>query len=251
MLILLDLIKIGFGQRKSIGDDLNIKFIASSKHVLEVRDRPIPASQLLPTWWKNMDTFATGKFDMIPYPTTTAKKCFPLLDSMTSGYILTLWSDLFVSKDYNGNQVVKWAVMEPVVDAWTPMQLSSYEIPEGFSKTVYKYYHGWIIETPKNYSCLVTHPFGYQNLPIKTITGVIDTDELKTHANAPFVIKEDFEGIIPKGTPMAQIIPFKRDNWKMEIDLITDEESRFRYDRLYSTIKSSYGINLRSKKEYR
>ncbi len=230
---------------------MKIKFIASGQHVLDVREKPVPASSMLPAWWKQMDPFASGKFDMIPYPTVTAKKCFPLLDGLTAGYILTLWSDLFVTKDAYGDQVVKWATREPVVDAWTQMQVSSYEIPEGFSKTIYKYYHGWIIETPKNYSCLVTHPVGYQNLPIRTITGVVDTDKLETHANAPFLIKKDFEGIIPKGTPMAQIIPFKREDWKMEIDLINEQQVSHRYDRLYSTIKSSYGINLRSKKEYK
>jgi hypothetical protein len=26
-----------------------------------------------------------------------------------------------------------------------------------------------------------------------------------------------FEGLIPKGTPVAQVIPFKRDKWKMKI----------------------------------
>jgi hypothetical protein len=230
---------------------MKIKFIASKQHVLDVREKPIPAGAMVPDWWKDMDPFAYGRFDVNPFPTVTAKKCFPLLDGLTSGYILPLWSDLFVSKDNNGNRIVKWVVSEPVIDIWAPWQVSSYEIPEGFGKDVYKYYHGWIIETPKNYSCLITHPIGYPNLPIKALTGVVDTDKLETHANAPFLIKEGFEGIIPKGTPMAQIIPFKRDNWKMEIDSITEEQHSFRRDRLHSTIKSSYGTNFRVKKEYK
>jgi len=39
--------------------------------------------------------------------------------------------------------------------------------------------------------------------------------------NVPFFFSKDFEGIIPMGTPIAQIIPFKRDDWKSEI--INDE----------------------------
>ena len=230
---------------------MKIKFIASGDHVLEVRERPFPASEMLPDWWKDMPAFSNGKYDINPYSTVTGKKCFPLLDSLTAGYIIPLWSDLLVTRDKDNNQIVKWAVNQPVVDTWPLTQSASYQIPEGFAKTVYKYYHGWIIETPKNYSCLVIHPVGYQNLPIRAITGVIDTDKLKTHANAPFVIKENFQGIIPKGTPMAQVIPFKRDNWKMEIDSISDKETAFRYDRLHSTLKSSYGRNLRIKKEYK
>jgi hypothetical protein len=230
---------------------MKIKFIASSKHVLEVRPKPVPASTLIPEWWKEMPPYGTEKFDMQPYPTTTAKKCFPLLDGLTSGYIITLWSDLFVKKDSFGNQSVNWTVSHPVVEAWSQLQSSSYEIPEGFNKTVYKNFHGWIIETPKDYSCLIVHPVGYQNLPIRTLTGVVDTDKLKTLSNAPFLIRDDFEGIIPKGTPMAQVIPFKRDSWKMEIDSITAEETMYRHEKLYSTIKSSYGKFLRVNKEYR
>jgi hypothetical protein len=230
---------------------MKIKFIASGEHVLNVREKPVPASELLPTWWKDMPPFSAGKYDLQPYSTVTAKKCFPLLDGLTSGYILKLWSDILVTKDAQGIQSVKWAVSQPVVEAWPLEQSASYEIPDGFFKGVYKYHHGWIIETPKNYSCLVIHPIGYQNLPVRAITGVVDTDRLKTNINAPFVIREDFEGIIPKGTPMAQIIPFKRDSWEMNIDLISDKEILYRYDKLYSTLKSSYGRNLRIKKEYK
>jgi hypothetical protein len=30
----------------------------------------------------------------------------------------------------------------------------------------------------------------------------------------PFYIKKNFEGLIPVGTPMFQILPIKRDSWK-------------------------------------
>ena len=137
------------------------------------------------------------------------------------------------------------------MEAWPHSQSSSYEVPEGFSKTVFKYYHGWIIETPKDYSCLITHPIGYPNLPIKTITGIIDTDSLKTFANSPFVIKEGFEGIIEKGTPMFQIIPFKRDSWKAEYELMGKETNFHNNEKLHSRIVSSYGRFLRKPKEFK
>jgi hypothetical protein len=31
--------------------------------------------------------------------------------------------------------------------------------------------------------------------------------------NVPFYIKKGFEGIIPQGTPIAQLIPFRQENW--------------------------------------
>jgi hypothetical protein len=41
----------------------------------------------------------------------------------------------------------------------------------------------------------------------------MDSDQYSTSGNIPFFIKEDFSGVIPAGTPFAQIIPIKRDSW--------------------------------------
>jgi hypothetical protein len=34
----------------------------------------------------------------------------------------------------------------------------------------------------------------------------------------PFFVVKGFTGIIPAGTPYAQMIPFRRENWESEID---------------------------------
>jgi hypothetical protein len=39
---------------------------------------------------------------------------------------------------------------------------------------------------------------------------------MENNTNHPFFIQEEFEGIIPKGTPYMQMIPIKRDSWKSE-----------------------------------
>ena len=38
-------------------------------------------------------------------------------------------------------------------------------------------------------------------------------------------VEKDFKGVIEKGTPLAQVIPFKRDDFSMElVDLKTSEK---------------------------
>ncbi len=37
----------------------------------------------------------------------------------------------------------------------------------GYDQVVYKYHNCWIPQTPKGYSCLITSPFGYNDLPFK------------------------------------------------------------------------------------
>jgi hypothetical protein len=230
---------------------MEIKFIASSKHVTEVRSKPQPASSFMPSWWKEMPMFSNGakKLELTPYSNVTAKKCFPLLDSMTTGYIVTLWADILVN-DYNGVSGIRWTTESPVVEAWETSQTQGYELPQGFVFPVYKYLHGWIIKTPPGYSCLITHPFGYPDLPIKTLTGIVDTDNFNGLANSPFVIQKGFEGIIEQGTPMFQIIPFKRDEWKAIYEEKTDEESFYERERFYSKITSRYGRSYRVKKSF-
>jgi len=228
-----------------------IQFIASSRHVAEVRERPKPAYSLIPDWYKNMPIFSTGdKLDLAPYPTVTGKRCIPMLDGITAGYIVTLWADILV-KNVNGFMETRWTTDEPVLESWGLEQSSTYKVPDGFALPVFKYLHGWIPKTPAGYSCYITHPVGYPNLPIRTITGIIDTDKLESPANSPFVIREDFEGIIEKGTPMFQIIPFKRDEWEAEYLEQSTEDTILARERLNTTIWSSYGRNLRTKKSYK
>lgn len=228
-----------------------IQFIASSRHVAEVREKPQPAYTLIPEWYKNMPIFSSGvKLDLNPYPNVTGKRCIPMLDGITAGYIVTLWADIFV-KCVNGFMSVKWVTNEPVLESWSVQQSSTYEVPDGFALPVFKYLHGWIPRTPAGYSCYITHPVGYPNLPIRTITGIVDTDKLESLTNSPFVIRKDFEGIIEKGTPMFQIIPFKRDEWEAEFSEQSVEDTNMAKDRLNTTIWSSYGRKLRTKKSYK
>jgi hypothetical protein len=231
-----------------------IKFKATSQHVWEVRERPVPASSVFPEWWKDMPTYTNNenKFRLDGYPNVTGKKCFPMLDSISAGYIVTLWSDILVSENSHPDSKAKieWTVDEPVADAWSSSQVEGFDFPKDCSKMVFKYMHGWIIKTPPGWSCLITHPVGYNNLPIQTITGLVDTDILDTPANSPFMIKSGFEGIIEKGTPMFQIIPFKRSDWKAEYELQKENENWINIEKLKTKMVSSYGRNLRKSKKY-
>ena len=230
---------------------MEIEFIAMNSHVTKVRSKPEPASTFMPSWWKEMPVFSGGakKLNLMPYSNVTAKKCFPLLDGMTTGYIATLWADLLVT-DYEGVSGARWTTEAPILEAWETSQTQGYELPQGFTFPVYKYLHGWVIKTPPGYSCLITHPFGHPNLPLRTLTGVVDTDTFNGLANSPFVIQKGFEGIIEKGTPMFQIIPFKRDEWKATYSERSEEESFYEQERFYSKIISRYGRSYRTKKSF-
>jgi hypothetical protein len=81
--------------------------------------------------------------------------------------------------------------------------------------------HGFVIaKAPKGYSILYTHPLNRHDLPFRTFSGVVESDNYDLPVNFPFQLiislKENENLIVPKGTPVVQFIPIKRENWNHE-----------------------------------
>ena len=90
-----------------------------------------------------------------------------------------------------------------------------------------KFKMDFLIETPKGTSCYYLDPFLFDNPYFSTWQGVIDTDkfnQITTNNNLIFYPKVDESFIIPKGTPLVQIVPFVRYPWKSKVTYLTKEE---------------------------
>jgi hypothetical protein len=72
---------------------------------------------------------------------------------------------------------------------------------------------------PSGYSVIYSQPFNRYDLPFLTTNGIIDNDNINLPGTMPFFVKEDWSGIIPAGTPYAQLIPFKREDWSSSVEL--------------------------------
>jgi hypothetical protein len=124
-------------------------------------------------------------------------------------------------------------------------------IPPGYNEQPWKFTSFWGVETPANYSVLFTHPLNRTDLPFITLSGVVETDGYKQPVNFPFLLRADFEGILEAGTPIAQLIPIKREPWKSEfLDFdqrkIAEIEAPFRR-RIFRAYKSLFW----KRKEYK
>ena len=230
-----------------------ITFRAKDNHVMEVRERPQPASNFVPEWWDTMPhyTTPTNTLELSPMPSVTVKRCLSAFDGLTAGYMVTLWADVQVKYDEIEKTSIKWTTQEMVFDTWKDYQTSTYEIPDNFTLPVFKYFHGWVIKTPPGWSALFTHPIGYQNLPFRVIPWIVDTDKLETDINVPIVFKKGFEGILEKGTPIFQIIPIYRSKWESNYELGTPEQHRLNNEKLRTKIVSSYARYIREPKSYK
>jgi hypothetical protein len=187
--------------------------------------RPVPAYKFLPEWYKNTEPYINGakKPSAEAKTQATIKRCVPVLDSLSLGYFILSPCDVYVSKrDGLPYYQWSWSPLQPLITFHSitqalehPYRNKDYAIP--------KWTNPWLVKTPKGYSCIFTTPF-HRDSPFQIFTGVVDTDAYDQAVNFPFGLKDpEFEGLIPAGTPIAQVIPFKRTSWKSEYIETTPE----------------------------
>jgi hypothetical protein len=117
---------------------------------------------------------------------------------------------------------------------------------------MFKYLNPWIPQLPRGYSALVVPCFGYPNSPFRPLSGIVDYDKSMHPLQTPVFVKQGFEGVVEKGTPMAQLIPFKRSDWSSEFSYLEDGELATLMDRNFaSTIVNNYIKNFWQKKTYK
>ena len=237
-----------------------IKFYPVNFDTGELIEPPTPASKYnIPDWFKKLPkyTFGASKFFYNGGSNLTVKSCLPVVDAFTSGYTINLHCDVQVTQN-NGIPIFQWAynqvgVPEPVryrpkvdessVCGWNGL--------DGYEDLNFNWMPSWSIKTPKGYSSIFTHPINRVDLPFYTLGGVIDTDGWGDAGNHPFLLKRGWEGIIPKGTPIIQVIPFKRENWKSDIDKTMTKEYYKQIGRRDSYLKDYYKKFIWSSKSYK
>src|SRR5205823_6243427 len=81
---------------------------------------------------------------------------------------------------------------------------------------VVKFMNPWIIKTPPGYSCLFMQPVNRMEVPFFVLSGVVETDSYYNEINFPSVsmMRPGTSITLKKGTPIAQIFPFKREDWQ-------------------------------------
>lgn len=233
---------------------LKIKFNPSSEVADQIMEEPKPASKFLPEWFKKISTFIASDSECPKLPNLnsnlTAKACIPLLDALTAGYMITLPCDIIATKDTRYPHRLMWDVSWTAITEHTRFQYRNFDIPPEYEPDAFKWETFFTIKTPPGYSCFFMHPANRLDLPFYTLSGFVDTDDYNLPVNLPFFLRQDFEGIIPKGTPVAQVIPMKREEWKGQREQY-DSKSKHLIDDLKTTIFRSYKNRFWSKKSYK
>ncbi len=190
--------------------------------------KPTPAAQSLPSWYKDMPRFFAPNDQHLDYirDLGTIRDCPAVNDAMFAGYTLYLPGDVYI--DATGKQVeyntgsfgigsrIEGANFDFVV-AHDPLATKGYQSMFTFHEQTLKWQPFWGVRTDEGYSTMFMHPFHRNDLPFYSVTAIVDTDKFATRDPYAFFIKKGFKGVIHRGTPILQVIPFKRDDWQMQI----------------------------------
>ena len=209
----------------------------------------------IPQWFKDIKPYGLSnlEWDSTGRIKKNAKSCIPFLDTFTSGYTVELWCDVYINMSGTEREM-RWGagagVMNPPVHV---REAKDHLIPTPTGYDDISHFV-WILpyafKTPPGYSSYMTHPINRYDLPFLTLTGIVDTDKIMHGGNVPFFLKKDFVGVLKKGTPIIQILPFKRDNWVSEKDSSLKDEDREERSKSNHVFFGYYKDNKWSKKTY-
>jgi hypothetical protein len=249
--------------------DKEIEFSAHEDYFALKEDYPTPIKLNIPEWYKKLEHNIEIK---------TIKGCMPFLDTLTSGYLLKTPQDFYVKHnienknekgkvfkdsfqtfglhDMNHILGAKNVNLNSGLDIHNVGQLiGSPFIDKNKNLPFYKILNPWKIKTPKGYSCLFVPPLNNSDDRFSIIPGIVDTDTFPNEVNFPIIINGDkypvLETLIKKGTPYVQIIPFKRDSWKMMIK--PRKQKEIQNSRLFYGLKvlNIYKDNYWNKKSWK
>lgn len=187
---------------------------------------PVRSKQALPDWLRTMPS--TVQASSVNLEVRTLKQCPPVIDAMSLGVTVFLSTDIRVDDDG-----FHWDWNFPILpDTLLPRAPLSVHVPEQVQAVpafddhcVLKFHNWWTFETEPGYSLYCKHPSNRLDLPFHTLEGLVDSDRFKDgliHFPARWV-DDAFKGILPRGTPIAQLFPIKRAPMALVIDQQSDD----------------------------
>ena len=216
-----------------------------------------PASKFIPDWWKNQDTkfeseqIKNNKQAQIrgggEHTTvqSTTRNCPGIYDYMTSGYIVPAWSDIRLewkqgkaeAFDLQTGQMLLYLQQQygqsmPMLMQHEFKQAKDAPFWDNSMKNILKFSSPWNLRTSEGVSCFFTHPYYHSSTDYTVMPGIMDTD-VKKYSNTIINVflrlnKQGKPIFIERGTPLIQIIPFKRSDVKFKcITNPTQDESRY------------------------
>lgn len=233
-----------------------INFYPTNKNI-EKSSYPIPAKKSIPQWYKDITLYNSSNnpvnSEVVNYGSgvdgsaLSVKVCTPFYDAMTIGYHYVLPEDVEVILNHNGIPSFSWKSNDWIINRVPDVEIP---IPPYHHPICFTFRIMFGIDLPKGSSAILTQPMNRNDLPFTIPSGIVDADIKFFPLDIRFFLKRGVEGIIKKGTPIIQVIPFTRESWQMEVDDSILEEKMWLHEKRRTMLSSWYTKNAHSKKEY-
>jgi hypothetical protein len=213
--------------------------------LIDVLPRPLPAKAALPAWLRQMAPRVPSSVHQRSI--RTVKQCPPFVDAMTHGFMMLLPCDVRVQAG-----AFSWNWPLPALEVpGHPRAPLSFHVPEQIAgsplahgpHSAIKFNSFWTIELEPGWSLMAVHPINRDDLPFRLVTGLVDADRFNdVGINFPAVwVDAEFDGVLPRGTPIAQCYPVPRDAPVLVCEAMSDER-RGRYEALAASIMAGPGV---------
>ncbi len=178
---------------------------------------PVPAKDYLPGWFRKLPAVD----DRVVSNTDTGltiKRCMPFLDAMTTGWIIPFAATVRMTISDEGRHVeTGWDFDRTMASNHGMHQVRGN--PWG-DRPPCKFHNFWTIRTPPGWSCLFIDPLNRPNGVFQILAGIVDTDTYTAPIHFPFFATgPDGLHVIEKGSPLAQVIPFRRDAAEVPVEI--------------------------------
>tara|TARA_B100000029_G_scaffold471993_1_gene512144 strand:+ start:2356 stop:3072 length:717 start_codon:yes stop_codon:yes gene_type:complete len=206
-----------------------IKFVTVSDVLFyEEELLPQPISNFIPEWFKDIKNYSNDSKHDITSKVKTVKTCPSFVDIFQQGYVIPAPVDYV----FKVNTKEDWSWEIPLafekenkmidVDIHDDIQMVDHLPKNSKIKKVFKLNLPLRVITPKGYSCTqLPMPYTY-NDKWELSYGVLKTDVIH-EINLQINILTNEEVLIKQGTPLGVYIPFKREEYNLEITRLQDD----------------------------
>ena len=190
---------------------------------------PKPANKHVPDWFKSIPPTMPTK-DSVNRPNMTAKKCMPMLDAMTLGYVIPLCGDLGLKSSEDLRQIEVFNPPQIKLAEFHNLDQLGPKAP-GMPAPPVKFINHWVVKTAPGWSTLFMPLVNNSliNPHFTCLGGLVDTDTYPKEVNFPAVWHTpNFDGHLPAGTPLVVAIPVKRDSVSRECSVRPMSDKEFK-----------------------
>ncbi len=213
--------------------------------LIDVLPHPVHARAVLPQWLRDMAPRAPS--ELHGREIRTVKQCPPFVDAMSHGFMILLPCDVHVA---GGRFSWHWPVPPPSLpnhprsplSFHVPAQLNGMPRHDGQAAAI-KFNSFWTIELEPGWSLFAMHPANREDLPFRLLSGVVDADRFNDAGiNFPALWTDPaFEGVLERGTPVAQCMPVPREAPQLRIEALSGERAQ-RYGDTVAEVLAAPGV---------